>query len=1103
MTHEAESAPVQPINRQLVLDSLTIPERIRIFRDCPDQFTPDPERAKVITAVWLSKLGRDEKTSIADRLADLGIDESDLPFIVGDIPVGAVDLSPHQHWAKVCAQVRGWSGRCDDAGLPEASFLSHEEGEDPLPFEHALIPWVDVATRALIEECPLVKEVLSEKIIRGEQRRLMNNLAGFARFVFLNELQGKRSGLYQGNDYVRGVMFGDPPRTAYVRSVRTLVGIESDGRAGWMERYPALARLLGVRVVAWVRGLVEFVERLEEDGDLLASELSSKDELGALVDLSFGSGDSHNGGRSVAICTFERGGKVVYKPRNGSVDVAFSEVVHTINEFIDPDLRIRVPRTLNRGTWCWAEFITSKPCSDIGDLHDYHRRIGALLAVIHMLQGNDFHLENVMAHGAFPVPIDLETVCVPDSSTDDPATITDLATEIAHHSVLRTMLLPNVMGFRGADLRSMGAIHVEVGGNSTRTIKRLRHINTDFQRWVEVPDPNPNDRPDSLAWTEADEKLPAQEQQSATTEGFESAYRSLYAHREELLGDSSPLHLFSDAWVRVLNRATNLYWRLLHESCGAEQLVSGVDRWIHLQRLGVVITDDQTLQGRSALVELAEAESDALLDGDIAYFIAPGSGRTHWHLDSQTGEPVELPRTIMSKSAVDSAFEQVGRMSESDLALQLGLQGEAYQASVHSLTRILHGASGDVDSTASVTRSTRSLSELVVQALEFIQSTAIDSGGHLNWIDLQLSVETEAITPSALDCNLYGGRGGLGLLYERAYRVFGESRWLETACGAIDWEVNSPAAVGMQALEILPPTGLLARPGIISAAWSIGRHEDHGRYRDFARTLAVSVSEKAISNDDTFDVIGGTAGYILILLGLHQEEALPGIEPLLGRLADHLVAHAREVDGIGWSSRPKSMPMCGLGHGRAGIGLALLEAGCFLEREDLRAIGLAAFQAEHRLRSDSPEQGWPDYRLVKIDERHKAKFGFNAWCSGSEGIALSRAAALQISDAPFLRDDLEYAVSTIRTVSAEGRAHICCGQSGRILSHQTLRHLQAGATLSDDSTDLGVMASVLESSLGSDQNVIGVGMFQGLAGVLWTAMSLLEDDGSDLLLMRP
>ena len=566
MTNETKSAPVHPINWQLVLDSLTIPERISLFRDFPDRFTPDPERAKVVTVSWLSKLGRDENTSIADRLDDLGIDESDLPFILGDMAVDAAHLTQHQRWADICARVSGWDGRCDDAGLPEASFLSQEEGEEAFPFEHALVPWVDVATRALMEECPQIEKVLSETIIRGEQRRLVDILAGFSRFVFMNELQGKRSGLYQGNDYALGFMFGDPPRKAYVHSVRVLVGIESDGRSGWMERYPALARLLGVRVVAWVRGLVEFVERLEEDRSLLASELSSDDELGSLVELSFGSGDSHNGGRSVAICTFEPGGKVVYKPRNGRVDVAFSEVVHAINEFLDPELRIKVPRTLDRGNWCWAEFITSMPCSDSRELYDYHRRIGSLLAVIHMLQGNDFHLENVMAHGAFPIPIDLETVCVPDSSTEDPETINDLATEIAHHSVLRTMLLPNVMGFRGADLRSMGAIHVEVSGKSTRKIKRLRHVNTDFQRWVEVPDPKSSDRPDSLAWTEADEKLTAEEQQSATTEGFESAYRALYARREELLGEASPLNCFRDAWVRVLNRATNVYWRLLNES---------------------------------------------------------------------------------------------------------------------------------------------------------------------------------------------------------------------------------------------------------------------------------------------------------------------------------------------------------------------------------------------------------------------------------------------------------------------------------------------------------------------------------------------------------
>ena len=131
MTNETESAPVHPINWQLVLDSLTIPERIRLFRDCPDRFTPDPERAKVVTVSWLSKLGRDENTSIADRLDDLGIDESDLPFILGDMAVDAADLTQHQRWADICARVSGWDGRCDDAGLPEASLSIVDSSKTP------------------------------------------------------------------------------------------------------------------------------------------------------------------------------------------------------------------------------------------------------------------------------------------------------------------------------------------------------------------------------------------------------------------------------------------------------------------------------------------------------------------------------------------------------------------------------------------------------------------------------------------------------------------------------------------------------------------------------------------------------------------------------------------------------------------------------------------------------------------------------------------------------------------------------------------------------------------------------------------------------------
>ena len=1103
MGRRTPSLSNQPINWQLVIDSLTIPERIILFRKNPHLFMADTTRSEEVARAWRTKLGRDETTSLEDRLGDLGIDESELPFVVGTVALDAAESLAHEPWMDVCAEVGGWRGRYGEDGLPEETFLTDDdEDERPCPFEHALVPWVDVATRQLIEKCPRVEDLLSKESIRREQRRLLTNLASFARFTFIQELESRRVGTYQGNDLLFGLLSKNPPRTVYIQLVRRLLGVDIDDGEGWMNRYPSLARLLGVRVVAWVRALVEFLERLESDRAMLASELNSGEDPGALVELSFGAGDSHNGGRSVAVCSFESGLKVVYKPRSGSVDVAFASVVDQINMSLESDLRVRVPRTLDRGTWCWAEFITPLPCSGTDDLRRYHRRIGALLMIIHLLQGNDFHLENIMAHGSHPIPIDLETVCVPENARVTNVSI-DRATEIIDHSVLRTLLLPTVMGFQGENPRSMGAIHLQVDTPTMRKIKRLVHLNTDFQRWASIEDPAAETRPDSQPWTETGERLTTAEQQSETKKGYEAAYRSMQSRCEEFLGESSPLRGLDRAWVRVLNRATNIYARLLVESCLAENLVSGVDRWLHLERLGVVLSEDPNDDVRATGVELVGAESNALMDGDIAYFTTTGSGMRYWIIEPVTGEPVELPETSLKHSAVDSAAAQVTRMSDSDLALQLKFQSGAYRSAVLSLGKSLHTSPDD--ELTPVARSSRPLPDAVVHALEHIAENAIDSGRHLNWIDLQLSVETEQISTSPLDASLYGGRGGLALVFERAYRLFGERRWLDIACGAINFERNlsSSSSSAAQGLFTTPPSGLGgSRPGIVAAAWAIGRHEGYGHYREFARKIATSLSERTISKDVDYDIISGSAGYILLLLSLHQEEALPGIDPLVGRLTDHLVAHVCDVDGIGWRSNVSNLPLCGFGHGRAGIGLALLEAGRFLNRPEVRTMGLAALEAEHRLRSDSPDTGWPDYRQLKVDERHKATYSINAWCSGSEGIALSRAAALQISDSPFLRDDLDFALASIQSIRSR-REHLCCGRSGRILAHQALRRLHAGATFSADSTDHGVMAASLESSLGPGNQVIGVGLFQGLAGVVWAGMSLLEDDGSALLLLRP
>ena len=71
-----------PLNWKLVNDSFTVPERITLFRKHPSLFSADTERSQVVTSQWRAKLGRDETAFLEDRLGDLGIDESELPFVV-------------------------------------------------------------------------------------------------------------------------------------------------------------------------------------------------------------------------------------------------------------------------------------------------------------------------------------------------------------------------------------------------------------------------------------------------------------------------------------------------------------------------------------------------------------------------------------------------------------------------------------------------------------------------------------------------------------------------------------------------------------------------------------------------------------------------------------------------------------------------------------------------------------------------------------------------------------------------------------------------------------------------------------------------------------
>lgn len=141
------------------------------------------------------------------------------------------------------------------------------------------------------------------------------------------------------------------------------------------------------------------------------SKLLNLDETDYVTSIRLGIGDRHRGGKSVAIVTFSNKSTIIYKPRNLSIDKHFGELINYINKSLNIDLIS--PQVILREDYGWAEYIDYKECNSEIEVQQYYFRIGCLLSILYTLEATDFHYENIVCNGAFPVLIDLESFFSP------------------------------------------------------------------------------------------------------------------------------------------------------------------------------------------------------------------------------------------------------------------------------------------------------------------------------------------------------------------------------------------------------------------------------------------------------------------------------------------------------------------------------------------------------------------------------------------------------------------------------------------------------------------------------------------------------------------
>ena len=998
--------------------ALTLAERAAMQRTRSGGQASEPTAAGGTSRAnrWRSQRPFDRPEFLARRLRIDGLTEIEFDALVDTRPSGVSGDGEPPHWAREVERADAIAREI--AQLPVRPDDTSGDGLAPVrafvePFVTAGMAHLHAEVRSIVAEHPRAPFDAGHATLLFEPL-LWGHLVGRALKVVILELNVAR---------VRGTLVGDSPEARCAHFASQLRS--SPVRDQLIEEYPVLARSIVTATDYWVESARELLRYLAEDFDALQDAFAAGSELGTLIALSGNAGDVHRGGRSVAIAQFSSGIRLVYKPRPLDVDRHFAELVAWINtRGQTPELR--AVQVLTRGDHGWAEFVSEAPCNSRDEVERFYQRVGAWLAVLHALNATDFHYENVIASGEFPMLIDLEALFHPlpqvPNAGNEPE---QLGWEALQRSVLRTGVLP----FRAYDSEQSSGLDMSAmgGGGGQRTPNRFPVLvapGTDEMRlereFVNLP---PSQNRPTLGGQAVDPALFA----GSLLSGFTATYRLLLAHRKALVAPRGPVRAFADDPIRVVLRPTRQYALILSESNHPDVMRDALDQDRLFDRLWVAIP------ARPELERVIGSEHADLLSGDIPMFASKPSS-----VDLFTAHGESIP-AFFRHSGLSSAIDRIEAMSEDDLRHQRWV----VQASLVALLPGMHVAptSDEIVPEPCVRRGTTGSSrEAALQAArrvaEHLVGRALKQEERVSWLGLTLLRERDwTIQPVGAD--LYSGTAGIALFLAYFDHVAGHAASRAVAQTVVR-QLTRRLASTLEASDTAPaflPSSLGAFGALSGAVYALSHigalWTDHDVV-DLAERLVLALRDH-VGADRTLDIIGGTAGFIMAASALEHVRSAPVTRHVLKHAAECLIARGEErAGGLSWStSLPASQPLTGMSHGTSGIALALLAAGRLVNHPSFAHAAIRAMCYE-RSCFDPTRMNWPDYRILPGRDHDERLAWMWAWCHGAPGIGLARLDALGSSDDPALASDLAAALASTSRFGFGSNDSLCHGDLGNL-----------------------------------------------------------------------
>ena len=936
-------------------------------------------------------------------------------------------------------EIPGWAGLFEEMVqemLPlsltfrpvSSDFLNPTE---PLPFEEVATPLVEFALQKLERQIGPNYYLLGEEARRSLARYLLQMLTTVLGRPLYLEFVIFRS--RQRPAFDRITVYNAGKNELYNRFCQELLA----GRlVEFFGEYSRTARRLATLVEFWLEMAGEFVDRLAADLPAIANCFKQPATPVFVSHLEPGGSDRHNRGRAVIIVTFNTGLKLVYKPKALESEEAFFKLCDWFNRQKDHTLpNLKTLRTLQRPGYGWVEFAENTPCQTQVEANRFFVRAGLLLGLFYLLRGSDFHCENIIACGEYPLPVDLETLLCPDTTspegsparlyTAEEVTGRGLGFVDADETVLNISFLPFWMEEgpgRGLDISGLGGFQGQIANYKT---SEWQAVNTDAMTldfiYARVGQ-SPNLPELAGIFLNPDDYL------AEIITGFEAVYHFFQQNQSTFLSETGPLTAFAHLRTRHILRNSNLYARLLDRTSKAEFLREGIEAslvWDGLCRPFLHSPD------RSANWSIVQAEQQALAQDDIPAFYVPANST---ELELGSGETI---KRFFSRPGFNSVLARVQALGPGDMARQITLIQASFLARQAGAVSTILAPVKPLAMTVPVNSpdwqelAGRLREEALDLAGKIHSQAFFTPSGVPSWFCLTHNEVIKRYQVSSVNYNFYGGNLGIAFFLAALdnYRPAENYREMTLALLAPSrrWLAKYPASLQ----EELPIGGMDGLGALVYSWLYIGRILKDESLVEDARKVAELLTPSKIADDKALDLLAGAAGATLALLALYRETGQPGIMQKAIFCGDHLLEKQMPtpVGGRAWPDKNGRF-LAGLSHGAAGPAYALAQLFRYTGLKRFRQAAQAGLDYERRL-FVALSGNWPDLR-AEVNPTGRDPGFANQWCHGATGIGFSRLGMLEIFDSPELKAEIAAAVQLTLNQELAVVDHLCCGTAGQI-----------------------------------------------------------------------